>query len=117
MNFFAIWRFAGEFLALGMGRKLVIILKMKNWPEHGLLNIRARRGIAPWLGNTRHASDEDITLAWYLLTETADVMGVSVNPADVDSGHGTGQGVMTGIKFSHHQSGTIKALSMQSSGG
>lgn len=65
--------------ALSMGHRLVITLEMKNWPEHGLLNIRARGGVAPGLENTRHTSDEGNTLAWYLLTETADVMGVSVN--------------------------------------
>lgn len=83
---------------------------MKNWPEHDLLNIRARKGVAPWLKNTRHASDEGIAVAWYLLTETAVVMGVLVNRAEADSGHGNGQGVMTGIKFSRHQSGTISNL-------
>lgn len=71
---------------------------MKNWPDHGLLNIRARKGVAPWLKNTRHASDESITLAWYLLTETAVVMGVLVNRAEADTGHGNGQSVMTGIQ-------------------
>lgn len=65
--------------ALGMGSKLVITLEMMNWPEHGLLNIRAKRGVAPGLESTLHTSDEGNTLAWYLLTETADVMGVSVN--------------------------------------
>lgn len=65
--------------ALGMGSKLVITLEMMNWPEHGLLNIRAKRGVAPRLESTLHTSDEGNTLAWYLLTETADVMGVSVN--------------------------------------
>ena len=65
--------------SLGMGSKLVITLEMMNWPEHGLLNIRAKRGVVPGLESTRQASDEGNTLVWYLLTETADVMGVSVN--------------------------------------
>ncbi len=65
--------------ALGMGRKLVITLEMKNWPEHGILTIRASGGIAPGDNNTPHTDDEGNTLAWYLLAETASVMGVSVN--------------------------------------
>jgi hypothetical protein len=65
--------------ALGRGRKLVITLEMKNWPEHGILTIRADGGFALAEKNTLHTDDEGNTLAWYLLAETASVMGVSVN--------------------------------------
>lgn len=71
--------------SLSMGRQLVITLEMKNWPEHGLLNIRAKGGIATGLDNTVHAGDESDTLAWYLLVETASVMGVSVDRAVSES--------------------------------
>lgn len=65
--------------ALGMGRKLVVTLEMKNWPEHGLLTIRASGGVAMAAQNMRHVDEYGNTLAWYLLAETAAVMGVSVN--------------------------------------
>lgn len=67
--------------SLSMGRMLIITLEMKNWPEHGLLNIRAKGGVAPGLGVTALTEDECNTLAWYLLVETASVMGVSVDRA------------------------------------
>jgi CheY-like chemotaxis protein len=65
--------------ALSMGRKLVITLELKNWPEHGMLLIRASDGVAI---TQARSSDPDVagnTLAWYLLTETASAMGVSVD--------------------------------------
>ena len=65
--------------ALSMGRKLVITLEMKNWPEHGLMVIRASGGVALQVQNMLHVDEEGNTLAWYLLAETAGVMGVSVN--------------------------------------
>ena len=71
--------------SLSMGRQLVVTLEMKNWPEHGLLNIRAKGGIATGLDNTAHVGDESDTLAWYLLVETASVMGVSVDRAVAES--------------------------------
>ena len=71
--------------SLSMGRKLVITLEMKNWPEHGLLKIWVNGGVAPDLDDTAHAGDETNTLAWYLLVETASVMGVSVDRAVSES--------------------------------
>ena len=70
--------------ALGRGRKLVITLEMKNWPEHGILTISADGGIALAEKDTLPADDEGNTLAWYLLAETASVMGVSVNRMTTD---------------------------------
>ena len=65
--------------ALGMGRKLVITLELKNWPEHGMLLIRSSEAVA--LGQASDSSTElaGNTLAWYLLVETAAAMGVSVD--------------------------------------
>ena len=65
--------------ALSMGHKLVVTLEMKNWPEHGLMMIRASGGVALEVQNMQHIDEEGNTLAWYLLAETAGVMGVSVN--------------------------------------
>lgn len=65
--------------ALSMGRKLVVTLEMKNWPEHGLLVVRASDGVALAVQNMLHVDEEGNTLAWYLLAETAGVMGVSVS--------------------------------------
>ena len=70
--------------SMGMGRKLAITLDMKNWPEHGLLNIRAKGGVTPCANSAAHAAEEPDTLAWYLLVETAHVMGVSVNRVVTD---------------------------------
>ena len=66
--------------ALSVGRRLIITLEMKNWPEHGILLIRAsdkpRRG-----DSDRIDEDEEMgsVLAWALLAETAGAMGVSVD--------------------------------------
>lgn len=70
--------------ALSIGRRLIITLEMKNWPEHGILLIRAsdkpRRGDS---GSDSDRIDEDeemgSVLAWALLAETAGAMGVSVD--------------------------------------
>ena len=55
--------------SLSMGRMLIITLEMKNWPEHGLLNIRARGGVAPGLGVNALTEEECNTLTWYLLSK------------------------------------------------
>ena len=66
--------------ALSVGRRLIITLEMKNWPEHGILLIRAsdkpRRG-----DSDRIDEDEEMgsVLAWALLAETAGAMGVTVD--------------------------------------
>jgi hypothetical protein len=65
--------------ALSMGRKLVITLEMKNWPEHGMLLIRASEGVSQSQPSTERADDSADTLAWYLLVETAGAMGVSID--------------------------------------
>ena len=65
--------------ALSMGRKLVITLEMKNWPEHGMLLLRASEGVALAQAPGADADVAGNTLAWYLLVETASAMGVSVD--------------------------------------
>lgn len=65
--------------ALSMGRKLVITLELKNWPEHGMLLIRISEGVSQGQPVNAQADDSANTLAWYLLVETAGAMGVSVD--------------------------------------
>ena len=65
--------------ALDMGRKLVITLEMKNWPEHGMLLIRASDRIAQGKPGGEPPDEAGNTLAWYLLVEAANAMGVSVD--------------------------------------
>ena len=65
--------------ALDMGRKLVITLEMKNWPEHGMLLIRSSDKISPGKPGSEPPEDTGNTLAWYLLVEAANAMGVSVD--------------------------------------
>lgn len=72
--------------ALDMGRLLSVTLDMKNWPEHGILKFQAAGDVAPIEKYCRHACQDGNTLAWYLLVETADVMGVSVNRERSESG-------------------------------
>lgn len=65
--------------AVSMGRKLTVSLEMKNWPEHGMLLIRTSEGVQLGTQGDADADGDGNTLAWYLLVETASVMGVSVN--------------------------------------
>ncbi len=65
--------------ALSMGRKLVITLELKNWPEHGVLVIRASEGLALNQESGANLESSGNTLAWYLLVEAAGAMGVSVD--------------------------------------
>ena len=65
--------------ALSMGRKLVITLELKNWPEHGVLLIRASEGLALNQESSANPDHSGNTLAWYLLVEAAGAMGVSVD--------------------------------------
>lgn len=61
--------------AAPMGEKLLVKLGMKNWPEHGLLVVRALRQAPP-----AGAPDERMpdNLAWQLIVHTARAMGVAV---------------------------------------
>ena len=62
---------------LSMGQRLVVTLEMKNWPEHGMLLVKASDSVgAGTPSDDRHKGD---TLGWYLLSEIARAMGVSVD--------------------------------------
>lgn len=60
------------------GRRLVISLEMKNWPEHGIFMIKASESVAAGGVDSEGGSDQD-TLSWHLLKQTAKAMGVSVD--------------------------------------
>jgi CheY-like chemotaxis protein len=64
--------------AAQMGGEVQVKLGMKNWPEHGLLTVRATGPLAPHLGpGTAHPEN----LAWLLVERTAQEMGVAVKQA------------------------------------
>ena len=63
--------------AMSVGHRLVVTLEMKNWPEHGMLLVKASDSVgAGTPSDDRHKGD---TLGWYLLSEIARAMGVSVD--------------------------------------
>lgn len=62
--------------AVSMGRHLLISLELKNWPEHGLLLIKSGDRVATAPDGAGINQGEN--LGWYLLSETARAMGVSV---------------------------------------
>lgn len=62
--------------ALNMGQRLVVMLDMKNWPEYGVLLIKTSPSIASHVANDEIVEGEN--LDWYLLSETAHAMGVSL---------------------------------------
>lgn len=55
------------------GKRVVVSLGIKNWPEHGMLAIKASNP-----PGTRGAPVQTDTLAWQLLVLTAQVMGVTL---------------------------------------
>lgn len=65
--------------AMTVGRRLMVTLEMKNWPEHGLLSIKVSDSI---VGPAHEQSrEEQDTVGWVLLTEIARAMGVPVERA------------------------------------
>ncbi|MBC7610556.1 MAG: hypothetical protein H7228_13465 [Polaromonas sp.] len=63
--------------AISMGKRLVVSLEMKNWPEHGILLFKVSDSVASGvLSEGRPTGD---SLEWYLLTEVARAMGVTVD--------------------------------------
>lgn len=62
--------------AVSMGRRIVVTLEMKNWPEHGRLLIKASESVLGATGG--QGSVESETVGWYLLNEIARAMGVPV---------------------------------------
>ncbi len=70
--------------AQGHGQRLVILLGIKNWPEHGMLVIKA----APLVGLARQGSRPD-SVNWHLLTHIAQAMGVTLEREIKESGEAT----------------------------
>ena len=63
--------------AMGVGHRLVVTLEMKNWPEHGMLLIKASEAVGGGVSREEHPERE--TLIWYLFSEIAHTMGVSID--------------------------------------
>jgi CheY-like chemotaxis protein len=62
--------------AVSMGQRLIVSLDVKNWPEHGVLLLKTSQIIAANFAGEDVVEGENVN--WYLLTETARAMGVSV---------------------------------------
>ncbi|MBC7381009.1 MAG: hypothetical protein H7346_26730 [Burkholderiaceae bacterium] len=72
--------------AAEFGRRLVISLEMKNWPEHGMFFLKASESVAEG-GIRSEGRAESENLSWHLLTQIGKAMGVSVDRvASVDEG-------------------------------
>lgn len=69
--------------ALSNGRRLLITLEIKNWPEHGILLIKSSESFAASTAPAVDAGGD--TLVWFLLSEIAQAMGVSIEK--IASGH------------------------------
>ena len=61
--------------AAEQGQRLQITLTIKNWPEHGVLVVRATQHVAVTANEEDPASPD--TLNWYLLQQVAQAMGVN----------------------------------------
>jgi hypothetical protein len=70
--------------ACEQGQQLVVLLDMKNWPEHGMLVIKA----TPLAGSALADARPD-SLNWHLLTHIAQTMGVSLEREISASGEAT----------------------------
>ncbi len=70
--------------ASAQGPRLVILLDIKNWPEHGLLVIKA----APVVGLTGQGAQPD-SLTWHLLTHIAQAMEVKLERKIKENGEAT----------------------------
>jgi hypothetical protein len=62
--------------AVSMGQRLIVSLDIKNWPENGVLLLKTSQIIAANFSGGDLVNGENVN--WYLLTETARAMGVSV---------------------------------------
>ncbi len=72
--------------ACEFGRRLVVTLEIKNWPEHGMFFLKASESVAAG-GIDSEGRREHDGLSWHLLTEIARTMGVSVDRiASADEG-------------------------------
>lgn len=64
--------------AAEFGRRLVISLDIKNWPEHGIFILKASESVAEGGVNSEGPAEHD-NLSWHLLTQIGKAMGVSVD--------------------------------------
>ncbi len=72
--------------AAEFGRRLVISLEIKNWPEHGMFYLQASESVAAG-GMGSEVAAEHNGLSWHLLTQIGKAMGVSVDRvASADEG-------------------------------
>jgi len=62
-----------------VGRRVVITLDMKNWPEHAVLLLKASNNIAA--GSNLEGPQPDEGLGWNLIRHIADTMGVTLDHA------------------------------------
>ncbi|RYX91348.1 MAG: hypothetical protein EOO28_26140 [Comamonadaceae bacterium] len=58
-------------------QRLVVTLEIKNWPENGLLWLKASQTIAT--SNDNEPVEERDNISWYLLSQIAQAMGVGIN--------------------------------------
>jgi hypothetical protein len=65
-------------------QRLVVLLDIKNWPEHGMLVIKATP-----LTQSRQPVDAPDSLNWHLLTHVAQAMGVTLEREIKESGEAT----------------------------
>lgn len=79
-------------------QRLSVTLEIKNWPENGLLWLKASQAVATNNGN--EAVELRDSISWYLLSQIAQVMGVTVNRV------GSAGEVMLMIEFTR----TVKQL-------
>ncbi|MEJ7932138.1 hypothetical protein WG922_19350 [Ramlibacter sp. AN1015] len=63
--------------AVQVGRELLVKLEMKNWPEHGMLSLRAVR--------TPGTNADADNLAWELVKHSARLLGVDLKRESTDS--------------------------------
>lgn len=73
--------------ALDRGPRLVISLDIKNWPEHGVLIIKASQTVAAG-GAPGDPEDAGDTVGWHLLSQIAQAMGVTLDRVTA-AGEGT----------------------------
>ncbi|MET0312701.1 MAG: hypothetical protein ABW051_11680 [Burkholderiaceae bacterium] len=74
--------------ALDRGLRLVISLDIKNWPEHGILMVKASQTVAAGGHHSEAEADGD-TIGWHLLSQIAQAMGVTL-----DRVTGAGEGMV-----------------------
>ncbi len=62
--------------AAELGQRIMVYMEIKNWPEHAVLVLKANQSVAAT--TQREEARARDNLSWYLLLQTAQVMGVMV---------------------------------------